>query len=74
MHIKKCLKTILLSSFLCVSFANTLTAEEAKGPRMVLKELLHDFGTVKEGKILEHSFKVFNQGDQTLEILQVRAG
>jgi len=41
---------------------------------MVMKELIHDFSAVKEGEVIEHAFLVFNQGDQVLEIREVRPG
>ena len=49
-------------------------AQEARGPKMVLKEQAFDFKEVKEGAIISHSFKVFNHGDETLRILRVRPG
>ena len=41
---------------------------------MVLKEREFDFGEVKEGEVIEHSFSVFNQGDAPLEIVRVKPG
>lgn len=49
-------------------------AEETKGPLMVIKERAFDFKEVKEGKILEHTFKVLNKGNQTLEITKIQPG
>lgn len=49
-------------------------AEQPTGPRMVMKERIHDFSAVKEGEVIEHAFLVFNQGDQVLEIREVRPG
>ena len=49
-------------------------AQETKGPKMVLKEREFDFKDVKEGKIVRHTFKVLNQGDETLEIKKVAPG
>jgi hypothetical protein len=71
---KRLWKAMLLPFFLFAFWGNPVLAEEVKGPKIVLKELLFDFGYVKEGKTIEHTFKVFNQGDQTLEIKQVKAG
>ena len=48
--------------------------QKAEGPRIVLKEKVFDFKEVMEGKIIEHSFKVFNEGDQPLEIKKVKRG
>jgi hypothetical protein len=41
---------------------------------MVLPEKFFDFREVEEGKPLEHSFKVLNKGDQTLQITNVNPG
>ena len=49
-------------------------AQEARGPKMVLKEQVFDFKEVKEGEVIRHSFKVFNHGNETLRILRVRPG
>jgi hypothetical protein len=48
--------------------------EEPKGPKLVLKEPSFDFGAVKEGEVIEHAFKVLNEGDQMLEIQDVKPG
>ncbi len=49
-------------------------AEQPTGPRMVIKELEYNFNAVKEGDLIEHTFQVLNQGDQVLEIREVRPG
>ena len=49
-------------------------AQETSGPKMILQERLFDFGEVKEGKIIRHTFKVLNQGNESLEIKKVRPG
>ena len=49
-------------------------AQEIKEPKMVLKEREFDFKDVKEGKIIRHTFKVLNQGNEALEIKKVRPG
>ena len=48
--------------------------EGGQGPKAVFKELMFDFGDVKEGDIAEHTFVVANKGDQTLEIKDVKPG
>ena len=57
--------------FFCAYSAH---AQKAKGPKMVLKERLFDFKTVEKGDVIEHVFRVLNQGDETLEILKVKPG
>ena len=46
----------------------------AEGPRLVIDEKFYDAGTILEGDIVEHSFKVFNKGDQALNITKVKPG
>lgn len=49
-------------------------AQQAIGPRIVLKEKYFDAKQVKEGEIIEHTFTVHNAGDSTLEIKKVKPG
>ncbi len=49
-------------------------AQQAIGPRMVLKEKCFDAKQVKEDEIIEHTFNVLNKGDRPLEIKRVRPG
>jgi hypothetical protein len=49
-------------------------AQQASGPRMVIKEKSVDYKEVNAGKKIEHVFKVLNQGDQPLVIQKVRPG
>jgi hypothetical protein len=51
-----------------------LRAQEEKGPKMVLKETEFDFGEVKEGRVLQHSFSVVNKGNEELRIISVKPG
>ena len=70
---KHVLKAIILSSlvFIC---AYSAPAQEVLGPKMVLKEREFDCGEVKEGEVIEYTFSVLNQGDETLEIIRVKPG
>lgn len=49
-------------------------AQEATGPRMVIKEKAVDYPEVDEGKVIEHVFRVLNTGDQPLQIEKVKPG
>ncbi|HXG66977.1 MAG TPA: DUF1573 domain-containing protein [Blastocatellia bacterium] len=40
-------------------------------PKLVIKEMTHDFGVIKAGEKLAHSFIVKNEGTAPLEILSV---
>ena len=66
---------ILLSVFLLSAFwGHTLLAQESRGPKIVVKEPVFDFKEIKEGDVVQHTFKVLNEGDQILEIKNVRPG
>lgn len=49
-------------------------AQETGGPKLVVKEDVFEFGERMKGSPVVHIFKVLNQGDQTLEIQQVKPG
>jgi hypothetical protein len=65
--------SLSLIFWIVVSFDIAL-AQQAIGPRIVLEERYFDAKQIKEGGIIEHSFKVLNTGDQTLEIQNVNPG
>ena len=52
----------------------TIELKVVKGPILVIKEETVDLKEVKEGEVIEHTFQVLNQGDQTLEIKSVKPG
>lgn len=45
-----------------------------RGPKMVLVETEHDWGTVLHGEVVEHSYPVRNEGDDVLRITSVKPG
>jgi hypothetical protein len=47
-------------------------AQTKMGPKIVMEEKAHDFGTVAEGQKLKYAFKVINRGDEPLKINRVR--
>ena len=49
-------------------------AQKVIGPKMVLKEKTVDYKEVDEGEVIEHVFKVLNEGDQPLQIEKVKPG
>jgi hypothetical protein len=71
---KKYLLYGIMCAFLIVVSSYSALAQERGGPKMALKEREFDFGEVKEGEIIEHTFQVFNRGYQTLEIENVKPG
>ncbi len=46
--------------------------EAAKAPKMVIPELVKEFGNVPKGDVIEADFKIQNEGDAPLEIKAVR--
>lgn len=64
----------LMGAILLLLPCSAIGADQPTGPKMVMKELEHDFKQVKEGEVIEHVFQVLNQGDQVLEIREVRPG
>jgi hypothetical protein len=49
-------------------------AGEVQAPRMVLDEVQHDAGVVRQGESIEHAFEVRNEGNKPLEIRKVSPG
>jgi len=45
---------------------------EANVPVLYFSEIKHDFGIVKEGNIVEYTFKFHNKGNETLKIKDIR--
>ena len=41
---------------------------------MVIVDKHYNFNTVMEGEVVDHTFRVLNQGDQALEIKDVKPG
>jgi hypothetical protein len=65
---------LMIFFFLAALLPPAAFAHTASGPRMVIEQKEFDFKEVQEGKIVEHAFKVLNQGDQLLQIRAVRPG
>jgi hypothetical protein len=56
-----------------VAEASVRDAQQAKFPVMEFEVKEHDFGTVEEGDVVEHSFKFTNTGDAPLIITDAKA-
>jgi hypothetical protein len=41
-------------------------------PQALIEERFFNFGELKEGAVVAHSFTVFNKGGEVLEILQIK--
>ena len=71
---KRCWCFILTAFLATIAYGHHALAIESIGPRMVLDEYFFDFKDVKEGEAIEHTFRVRNQGEQTLQIKDVKPG
>jgi hypothetical protein len=71
---KRAIIVIFLSVlWLCLCLPPAL-AQHAAGPKMVIEERSFNAQQVKEGEIIEHTFTVYNKGDESLEIKKVSPG
>jgi len=62
------------AALLSATIALLAAAPDASAaPQAVVRESIHDAGTVARGASVEHSFSIANQGDQPLEIVEVQA-
>ena len=50
------------------------TVQQPVGPRMILKERSFDQRKVDQGAVIEHTYRVGNEGDQPLLIRKVDPG
>ena len=49
-------------------------AQNITGPKLFLEEKVFDAKEVKDKGFIEHTFKILNKGDSTLEINKVKPG
>ena len=64
----------LLFFIILILICFNLWANETKGPLMIIEEPNYDAKEVKEGTIIDHSFRFKNEGDALLEIKKVNPG
>ena len=65
------LELTILTLILICGCGHLEVADHCCGPKMVLKERDFDFGEVKQGEVITHTFEVLNQGDEMLKIKKV---
>lgn len=58
---------------LVIIFIPSLGLAQSKGPVAFIEKRVFDFGQVREGELVEASFRVFNKGDKLLEIHDIIA-
>ena len=71
---KKFWCTTFLVIVLMTFYSSLIGGQQFPGPRVVFEEMSFDARQVKEGEIIEHSFKFFNRGDSVLRIKNVKPG
>lgn len=74
MNVNRVLQTTLALFLIFTFWSHSALTQEGQGPKLVIKDDTIDLKEVKEGEVIEHTFQVFNQGDQTLEIKNVKPG
>ncbi len=65
---------MIMGLFFVALWGNTVLGQDNKGPRISVEGREFDFKEVKEGTVLEHTFKILNIGDEPLKIISVRPG
>ncbi len=65
---------IFIGTLSVALFGGMALAQDNKGPRMTVEGREFDFKEVKEGTVLEHTFKIFNNGNEPLKIISVKPG
>jgi len=68
---KKSCPASLIYFFLFGLWGGWVSAEEYKGPIMLLEERVFDFHEVTQGVVAKHAFRVSNRGNQILKIKKV---
>ena len=68
---KSCHVTTLALFALCFFFSSS-QAQTISGPAIVIPERFFNFKVADEGAVIEHAFRILNQGDAPLEIRDVR--
>lgn len=53
--------------------ASASDSQQQKYPKLVFNDMVHDFGTINEGDVVEHDFTFKNEGEAPLIITNARA-
>jgi hypothetical protein len=65
---------MMVGLFSMALWGDMVLGQDNKGPRISVEGREFDFKEVKEGTVLEHTFKILNIGDEPLKIISVRPG
>jgi hypothetical protein len=63
---------IVVAAIMVFVATNSKVAASQKGPKIVFKETVHDFGKVPRGPSLQYNFKFTNKGSGILKIEKVQ--
>jgi hypothetical protein len=66
------MKRVVWLSVLLVAFAVLAMAQEARGPKIEIKEMKYDLGKVVQGTLATHVFEMRNAGTEPLIIERVQ--
>jgi hypothetical protein len=64
-------KYLLLFYILIIIFLSFFPISASAEPKLRFSEEEFDFGFVKEGEVLQHEFTIYNDGNESLEIINV---
>lgn len=71
---KKIVSLVFLLTLIFLISSTFGQKKSAQGPKIFLPESEWDFGYIPQGSTVSHFFKIKNIGDDTLQIVKVRAG
>jgi len=69
-----CVWALGVSLFVCLGSGALGWSLESGVPEMVMEERSFNFGRVREGTAVEHTFRVRNKGEGDLRIVRVKPG
>jgi hypothetical protein len=65
-------RQLILALVICIAaFGSMASAQDVKGPKIVVKEMQHNLGKVVQGRQADYVFEVRNAGNEPLIIDRV---
>lgn len=68
------IRLYILLLFAMIFLPVVSAASEVSRPEIYFEKINYDAGKVMEGTVIDHTFTVYNRGDETLNIKAVRPG
>jgi hypothetical protein len=66
-------RILFVAAILLILYSSSFSwAQEPGTPNMIIPDKIYDAGEVDEGTVIEHTFKVMNQGDGLLKVRDVK--